>query len=221
MQDHMAIMNLVGQVFGRLTVVAQAERRTKAIQWICVCACGVSVPYPIRSGNLRSGHTRSCGCLQKEATSLATRIHGHTATPKKTKVYRCWRHAMHRCYNKNDPAYKNYGGRGIKVCRRWHSFEHFLADVGPPPSPKHTLDRFPDNDGDYAPGNCRWTTYKSQNRNRRSNRLVTINEKTYCLIVWTEIYGQSYSTVEARLRRGWPAEAAITTPRYCKPSQPY
>jgi len=114
-----------------------------------------------------------------------------------------------RCLNKKDSGYKNYGGRGIKVCDRWlNSFEEFLSDMGHAPSPKHSIDRI-ENDGNYEPGNCRWATWKAQSRNKRSNRFLMINGEAKCIAEWAEIYGIKYNILHRRISRGLPIEEAI------------
>lgn len=114
-----------------------------------------------------------------------------------------------RCQNPNDRTYKNYGGRGITVCDRWlESFENFYADMGPKPSPKHSIER-KDNDGPYSPENCRWATRVEQGRNRRNNRRVTIGGETKCLSEWAVVAGVCYATMLSRTRRGWLGERLL------------
>ncbi|MFI5113494.1 MAG: hypothetical protein ACHP7J_00015 [Terriglobales bacterium] len=120
--------------------------------------------------------------------------------------------ARYRCTNVNSPDYPDYSGSGVKVCERWLVFENFLADMGPRPSPQHSLDRFPNQNGDYEPGNCRWATIKEQNRNRKSNRPLTLNGETKLIIEWSELLGMSKNTIRARLERGWSVERTLTTP---------
>lgn len=116
-----------------------------------------------------------------------------------------------RCINPKAINYPHYGGRGVKVCERWlHSFENFLADMGPAPSNKHTLDRFPNQEGDYEPGNCRWATHKTQNNNRRGNRLLTFQGKTQTVAQWADDIGINSSTLYHRLYRGMSVEMALT-----------
>ena len=140
--------------FGKLLVRKYFRQKTK---WLCLCDCGVEI-Y-VTSGNLREGKTKSCGCLQPH--------HGHAPRNGKTSpTYVSWYCMIQRCTNKNLVQFDDYGGRGIAVCARWKDFRNFLADMGDRPAGK-SLDRFPNNDGNYEPNNCRWATSSEQNKNRR------------------------------------------------------
>jgi len=126
-----------------------------------------------------------------------------------------------RCYNPNTPYYHLYGGRNITVCGRWKdSFVNFLADMGPKPSPEHTIDRI-DNDGNYEPDNCRWATKMEQSHNSRKARLITYNGETLCLREWARRLGIGHMALSTRLNRGWSLKKALTTPpiRSCIPSR--
>ena len=128
----------------------------------------------------------------------------------RTSTYRTWSHMKGRCSNPNEARYKDYGGRGIKVCERWMKFENFLEDMGEKPDNK-TLDRI-DNDGDYCPENCRWATIDQQSRNTRRSKIMTYNGKTQPMIDWAEELGISYAVLKTRTRRGWTTERALGTP---------
>lgn len=132
---------------------------------------------------------------------------------KSAPEYMVWASMIARCENPNTSNYLYYGGRGITVCRRWReSYTAFLEDMGSRPSNAHSLDRFPDQAGNYEPGNCRWATRKEQCRNRRGNQLITIDGETRCISEWAEIYDISRHTLYTRLRRGWsPSE--LLSPR--------
>lgn len=126
-----------------------------------------------------------------------------------TAIHALWCKVMERCYSESDPAYDRYGGRGIKVCDRWHDFKNFYEDMGDRPEGR-TLDRI-NNDGDYSPDNCRWATYKRQNRNKRNTIIVEFNGETACLKDLTEKYGLNYQTVYARIKKhGWSVDDALT-----------
>lgn len=168
--------NLIGQRFGRLVVVAPAENwvqpsgQTK-VQWKCRCDCGtVKV---IRSGDLKGGHTSSCGCLSSELTSERLTIHGNNKRGKQTVNYRLWFSIKQRCCDSNNKRYRDYGGRGIDFYPEWRdsfqAFDKYLREaLGPRPAGQ-TLDRR-NNDLGYIPGNLRWATYKQQANNRRRRK---------------------------------------------------
>lgn len=131
--------------------------------------------------------------------------------------YKAWQQMRLRCIDPAHQAYARYGGRGIRVCDRWlTSVENFIADMGPKPSPKHELDRYPDNNGNYEPGNCRWSTCSENSRNRRSNRMIACRGETLALAAWVERGGVSSYTIADRLDRGWEPERAIFTPARAK-----
>jgi hypothetical protein len=156
-----------GNQHGRLRVVSRAENRVSSsgrssAAWTCLCACGRQTV--VTGSNLCNGSVQSCGCLSRDQTRKRSLRHGRSGTPE----HRAWKGMIQRCTNTNAVNFRDYGGRGIKVCARWrNSFENFLADMGDRPSPQHSLDRYPNNDGDYEPTNCRWATKTQQSFNRR------------------------------------------------------
>lgn len=154
------LIDRIGQRHGRLTVVARAgSARNGDAVWECRCDCGGEVA--VSASNLRTGDTRSCGCLKRQA------VHGHSRRGRRSSEYLAYLNARQRCMNPRTRGFKYWGGRGIEF--RYTSFDEFLADVGPKPSPELTLDRI-DNDGHYEPGNCRWATRAVQIANQRPRR---------------------------------------------------
>lgn len=158
-------LKLSGARFGRLTAINRVcgQRRTR---WLCQCDCGNT--KIILTDSLRSGRTKSCGCLWKEAMAAVHTKHGHARANHRSSEFMTWAAMVDRCSNPNHADFANYGGRGIKVCKRWLKFENFLADMGKRPAGQ-SLDR-KNNNGIYSKRNCRWATSRVQNNNRRPRR---------------------------------------------------
>jgi hypothetical protein len=155
--------NIIGKKFGRLTVIKRVKSRKTANailhRYMCLCDCGNKTT--VYRTSIAGGKTRSCGCYKEDVHRGMFTKHGKS----KTKIYQIWRAMKQRCQNKNDRAYPRYGGRGISVCERWENFENFLHDMGEKPQ-QLSLDRI-DNNGNYEPSNCKWSTQVEQNNNRR------------------------------------------------------
>lgn len=200
----MKIIDLSNQRFFRLVVICDTgERRRGQVVWSCKCDCGKMVR--VCSYSLRSGAAKSCRCYGDNILGNATRLHGKTESTE----YNSWCGMMSRCYNSKNPKYQRYGKRGIRVCRRWHSATNFLKDMGPRPSPTHSIDRI-DNDGNYSPNNCRWATLKQQGRNRSNNRILTKNGVSLPVCQWISRTGLCESTIYRRLRRGLTHEEVLS-----------
>mgnify|MGYP001582451830 CR=1 len=187
-----------GNVYGKLTVIEFAKV-DRVVYWLCRCECGAMTT--VAGTQLRRGHTRTC-----------SRRCGHTRHDMaRTPEYRAWQAMKDRCYNSHNARFSDYGGRGITVCDHWrNSFAHFLADMGPRPSPKHSLERI-DNDLGYCPENCEWATPREQANNRRTCRYITHDGRTQCVTAWARELGIRQNTFDARVKK-WGSERAISTP---------
>lgn len=206
-----------GKSFSRLTVLELAGRnKHKNIIWRCLCSCG-NETY-VTTADLRSGNTKSCGCLQKEKATRhllsisATHGLSRDANGKKTRLFRIWTGIKTRCFNDHDKAFKNYGGRGIKFCTEWLNFEAFhnwATESGY--SDTLSIER-KDTNGNYEPDNCTWVNAKAQANNRRGNRLIAYKGETRTMAQWADRFGLSTATLFCRLKRGWSVEKALTDP---------
>lgn len=205
-------IDITGMRFGRLTPeYCVGQGRDKRAMWKCKCECGNSI---IVSGKaLRNGNTKSCGCLNRDKSterivSFNTR-HGQA----NTRLYRIWGLMKLRCNNPNTINYNDYGGRGIKVCDEWaNDFEVFYEwAMAHGYDDALTIDRI-DFNGNYSPDNCRWATNKQQQNNRRSNKVVSFDDKQMTISEWSDALGMNYDALEKRLLNGWSAERALTTP---------
>lgn len=193
------MVNMIGQKFGRLTVLDVCNKLDKFSNKMYKCKCDCGNIVEIRGNSLKTGNNKSCGCLRGTNHGMSN-----------TALYYIWNGIKERCYNKNYSRYHNHGGRGIKVCDAWlHDFMNFYNwATNNNYQEGLTIDRI-DNNGNYEPSNCRWVDKKIQNRNKRNNINFTINGETKCLAEWCEILNLNYSTVRKRLKLGWPVEKAF------------
>ena len=207
----MQLKDLTGMTFGNLVVLQRAiDHRTPSGQnitsWLCKCKCGKNIV--VSSQNLRTGHTKSCGCLFRQHNLK----HGDCANGKISRLYNIWAGMKARCYSENNPRFKYYGQRGISMCDEWLDFEKFkLWSLSNGYNDGLTIDRI-NNDGNYTPENCRWTTQKNQSNNSRKNVILVFNNETHTISEWSDITGISYKALWYRLNSGWEIERALTTP---------
>lgn len=201
---------LKGLKFGFLEVISEAKKRPEhqgQLAWVCRCVCGNL--HEATSREIRTGHTKSCGCKKAELQAAANIVHGYASRKWAIPEYRIWGEMIQRCCNEKSNRWSSYGGRGIKVCQRWKdSFEEFLKDMGRRPAKGLSLERR-DNDGGYTPENCYWATKKEQQRNKRTTVRIEINGVTRPLVEWSEISGVPESTIRARMNRGNYGESLV------------
>lgn len=217
--------DLTGKVFNKLTVIKHLENG----KWLCKCDCGNEVI--VKSGNLKNGHTKSCGCLRKQKMSnlgkltgkINSKIAGFNNRKYKDlpydntfiKLYRRWNQILNRCNNKNSSYYKN----GIKVCNEWkndfRNFYHWAINNGFDSTLKWqdcTIDRINNKSG-YNPNNCRWVNLFVQARNKNNNHLIVYNNEKHCLSEWAKILNCSNGMIKGRLKKGWSFEQIVSTPK--------
>lgn len=197
--------DLSGQRFARLIVRLRSPGNTRGhARWECVCDCGNVTIVP--AGRLKSGNTRSCGCLARDSAGGITQAkHGLSDTAE----YSIWSNIKQRCYNEKDQGYPYYGGKGITMSEEWEvSFETFYRDMGPRPTDQHSIDR-KDNSKGYSKENCRWATKEEQANNRCSNNLYEYEGELKTIAQWCRILNLDYESVRGKIRRGSSFEEAI------------
>jgi hypothetical protein len=200
----------IGDRFGKLVYVSEAQYRVgnDNRRVTARCDCGTVGEYFLLS--LKNGETKSCGCIQKNGEQVY-KTHGHTRGKKFSPEYHSWASMITRCENPKSWKYSNYGGRGITVCERWHTFDNFLADMGPRPAGM-TLEREKVNEG-YSPENCIWATRLRQSNNTRRNTILEYEGRKRTVSEWATEFGLTYNTLLARVHRlKWPVERALKTP---------
>lgn len=181
---------------------------------VCECDCGTI--RVVGAFHMAGNASQSCGCLAAERASQENRSHGKSGSLRRESGYGIWSGMISRCFNEKTHAYKDYGGRGITVHQPWvESYEAFISDVGPRPSLKHSIDRFPDNNGNYEPGNVRWATTKEQVNNTRVNHILEIRGEKKTISQWADssgVPGVNQDRIWNRLYRGWDEESAVFRP---------
>jgi hypothetical protein len=197
----------IGARFERLTVTGEPFR--KKYGWYVPCRCDCGVERIVRCGALLGAHTKSCGCFNRDkALKGIRRTHGLS----QTGAWRSYHAMLTRCYNEKIPQFKDYGGRGIRVCDRWLSgFEAFFEDMGERPDGM-SLDRWPDVNGNYEPGNCRWATDEEQHANMRNSSYLEFQGQKKTVSQWAKITGFDRAAIEMRMKLGWSVHDALTVP---------
>jgi hypothetical protein len=195
-----------GKIFGRLTVLNKDGNIINVR-----CQCGVEKEVSAKNINI----TKSCGCLSREVVIKRNTKHGLVKNHK--KAFNAWNALVQRCHNPDNPRFKDYGGRGIKVCKKWRKkidginpFEQFLKDMGDP-EPGMEIDR-KNNDKGYTKSNCRWITKRENMNNRRCTPMMTFKNETKPLSYWAESYGIPCNTLLERIKLGWTIKAALMRP---------
>lgn len=202
-------MDITGEKYGRWTVLNRSPENKR--KWVCKCSCGTV--KTVHESNLRSGYSKSCGCLASETTTKRNMSHGGAHT----RLYQVWSNMRRRCSDPKNNRYQNYGDRGIRVCEEWEHFENFREWAyatgydDKAPYGVCTIERI-NTDGNYEPSNCTWKSIKEQCSNRTSNILITYNGKTLTATEWEKELHFSKDRVCMRIRRGWTPIEAVSIP---------
>lgn len=193
----------IGEKYGKLKILDVYIKPNSGVLFFCLCDCGKNKTIKCLH-KLTSGHTKSCGC-HKRSFNLK---HGLT----RSYIHNIYQNMTRRCHSPKSDSYGEYGAKGITVCDRWReNILNFIEDMGMPPTNKHSIDRI-DNTKGYSKENCRWATSAEQARNKRTNRMYTVNGKTMCLHDWAREKNISATSITDRMKRGWSLERAINTP---------
>lgn len=202
---HNAKTDMIGLKFGSLLVTDNAEKQdAKKLSWKCLCDCGKE--HVAVGTELRRGKVKSCGCVSREKSKERMTTHGKSTS----KAYSSWRSMMKRCYQESHTGFKDYGGKGITVCDSWHIFENFYSDMGDPKEGM-TIDRI-NNNGNYSPDNCKWSTKTEQNENRKVTKWLEMNGIKQTQAKWAAQLGMYPSSLARRLTT-MSVEEALTTPK--------
>ena len=211
------LIDLTGQVYGRLTVIKRVDdyispSGDRKVQWLCKCKCGKEVI--VTGNNLRKGNSKSCGCYNRELLAKINLTHNAS----NTRLYHIWICMKDRCYNPKNKKYKDYGGRGIIICDEWindfEAFANWAYDNGYIENVSRgecTIDRI-DVNGNYCQQNCRWVNQKVQSNNKRNNHYITYNGETHTVTEWNNILGYKKGVLSRRIFSGWSIEDAFTKP---------
>lgn len=205
-------IDLAGKRFFRLIAKRPIKNPLwpKRLYWECLCDCGNL--HVVESHALRDGRTKSCGCFRREFTIAKSTKHGAASRGHFTKEYLCWTGIKARCCNPKNDKFHYYGGRGIRMCEQWlNSFNNFYAHMGNCP-PGMTIDRWPDKNGNYEPGNCRWATGEEQANNKRTNVIIEFQGKKLSVAQWARELGVRVSLLRNRLKSGWLPDRALSEP---------
>lgn len=204
------VMSEHGIPDSRWTVLKKVESLDgKNSFYLCECSCEQHTQKILARHSIVSGNSKSCGCLAREQASARMTTHGKSGT----RLHHIWKSMHERCYCENHQQFKDYGGRGIIICDEWkndfNSFYEWALNNGY--QDNLTIDRI-NNNGNYEPENCKWSTRKEQSNNQRTNRLLTYNNKTQTVSQWAEEVGLNKHTLQTRISRGWSVEDALCRP---------
>jgi hypothetical protein len=203
------VKDYLGKKIHHLTILKDNGIKKECRRVLVQCDCDNKTIKEINFSSLfQKVPTKSCGCVKAKNIINSNLSHGMSYT----REHKCWAHMKARCYDKNDIRYYCYGAKGLKVCPEWlHSFEQFMIDMGPLPSPKHSVERI-DNDKDYTPSNCKWATYTEQANNKTNNRKLTCQGRSQTLSQWSKETGIHRNTIARRIDvSGWSVDTALST----------